>query len=161
MSVIHINIGSNTGDRAAQIERAVAALSERIDPDGNAHIRLAPIEESEPWGFKSGNRFLNLGVMIESPAEVDPLTLLDALQTVEREIADSPHRNPDGSYADRPIDIDLIAVDDKVIDTPRLKLPHPRMHLRQFVLEPIKYLDPGWRHPLNGLTVEEMLKKVR
>ena len=160
MSVIHINIGSNTGDRAAQIERAVAALSERIDPDGRAQISLAPIVESEAWGFESENSFLNLGLIIESPDDLDPLALLDILQSVEKDIADVPHRNPDGSYADRPIDIDLIAVDDNVIDTERLKLPHPRMHLRPFVLEPIKFLDPDWRHPLSGLTADEMLKKV-
>lgn len=160
MSVIHINIGSNTGDRAALIERAVAALSERIDPAGRAQISLAPIEESEAWGFESDNRFLNLGVMIESPDDFDPLALLDLLQSVEKEIADVPHRNPDGSYADRPIDIDLIAVDDKVVDEARLKLPHPRMHLRSFVLEPIKFLDPDWRHPIIGLTADEMLKRV-
>lgn len=160
MSVIHINIGSNTGDRAALIERAVAALSERIDPAGRAQISLAPIEESEAWGFESDNRFLNLGVMIESPDDFDPLALLDLLQSVEKEIADVPHRNPDGSYADRPIDIDLIAVDDKVVDEARLKLPHPRMHLRPFVLEPIKFLDPDWRHPIIGLTADEMLKRV-
>lgn len=160
MSVIHINIGSNTGDRAALIERAVAALSERIDPAGRAQISLAPIEESEAWGFESDNRFLNLGVMIESPDDFDPLALLDLLQSVEKDIADVPHRNPDGSYADRPIDIDLIAVDDKVVDEARLKLPHPRMHLRPFVLEPIKFLDPDWRHPIIGLTADEMLKRV-
>lgn len=160
MSVIHINIGSNTGDRAALIERAVAALSERIDPAGRAQISLAPIEESEAWGFESDNRFLNLGVMIESPDDFDPMALLDLLQSVEKDIADVPHRNPDGSYADRPIDIDLIAVDDKVVDEARLKLPHPLMHLRPFVLEPIKFLDPDWRHPISDLNADEMLKRV-
>ena len=161
MSIIQINIGSNKGDRAAQIERAVAAVCQRVDPGQCAKISLAPIVESEPWGFESENSFLNLGLMIESPDDVDPFELLDIIQSVEREIADEPHRNPDGSYADRPIDIDLISVDDKIVDSPRLQLPHPRMHLRVFVLEPIKFLDPAWRHPVTGLTAEEMLRKVR
>ena len=68
MSRIHVNIGSNTGDRAALIERAVAALAVRLDPDGNAEIRLAPLIESEAWGFSSDNRFLNLGLMVDVPA---------------------------------------------------------------------------------------------
>lgn len=160
MSRIHLNIGSNIGDRAALIERAVAALCERLDPDGNADIRLAPIIESEPWGFESDNRFLNLGLMIDTPADVNPHEILNCLQDVEREIADSPHRHADGSYADRPIDIDLIAIDDKTVDTPALQLPHPRMHQRDFVLKPMADLDPHWRHPILGKTAEELLEEL-
>ncbi len=160
MSRIHVNIGSNIGDRAALIERAVAALCEHLDPEGTAEIRLAPIVESEPWGFESDNRFLNLGVMIDTADDVNPHEILNCLQAVEREIADCPHRKADGSYADRPIDIDLIAIDDMMIDTPALRLPHPRMHLRGFVLQPIAYLDPYWRHPESGKTAREMLKEL-
>ena len=158
MPHIHINIGSNTGDRAAQIERAVAALCARLDPDCRAEIRLAPIEESEPWGYESANRFLNLGLMIDTPDDVDPHCVLDELQAAEREVCDAPHRNADGSYPERPIDIDLIAIDDMIVDSPRLQLPHPRMHLRDFVLRPMAALDPAWRHPVSGLTCEELLK---
>ena len=160
MAKIHINIGSNTGDRAAQIERAVAALCERLDPSCRAEIRLAPIEESEPWGFEAANKFLNLGLMVDMPGDADAFAVLDALQAVEREIADVPHRNSDGSYADRPIDLDLIAVDDRVIDTERLQLPHPRMHLRDFVLRPVAALEPDWRHPLTGMTAGQMLSSL-
>ncbi len=161
MSRVHINIGSNTGDRAAQIERAVAALCARLDPDCRAEIRLAPIVESEPWGYDSPNPFLNLGLMIDTPDAVDPHAVLDALQAAEREVSDAPHRNADGSYADRPIDIDLIAVDDMVVDSPRLQLPHPRMHLRDFVLRPLAALDPDWRHPISGLKAKMMSEKLR
>ena len=150
MSRIHVNIGSNTGDRAALIERAVAALAVRLDPDGNAEIRLAPLIESEAWGFSSDNRFLNLGLMVDVPGDTDPETILLSLQATEQEISDAPHRQADGSYADRAVDIDLIAVDDKVVDTPEL-------HLRRFVLEPMAALDPSWRHPIFGLTAPEML----
>ncbi|MDE5568610.1 MAG: 2-amino-4-hydroxy-6-hydroxymethyldihydropteridine diphosphokinase [Muribaculaceae bacterium] len=160
MAKIHINIGSNTGDRAAQIERAVAALCERLDPSCRAEIRLAPIEESEPWGFESANKFLNLGLMVDMPGDVEPFAVLDVLQTVENDISDAPHRNADGSYADRPIDIDLIAIDDRVIDTPHLQLPHPRMHLRDFILRPVAALDPSWRHPLTGMTTGQMLSEL-
>lgn len=160
MPHVHINIGSNQGDRAAQIERAVAALSRRLDPAGRALITLAPVEESEPWGFCSDHPFLNLGLMADLPGDPDPRELLDILRSVEREIADAPHRHADGSYADRPIDIDLIAIDDKVVNTPDLTLPHPRMHLRPFVLRPLAVLDPGWRHPLTGLTAGDMLARL-
>ena len=160
MSKIHINIGSNIGDRAALIECAVAALSESLDPDNRCVIRLAPLIESAPRGYESTNRFLNLGLMIETPGDETPESILKTLQTVERRISDTPHRNTDGSYADRPIDIDLIAVDDKIIDTPSLQLPHPRMHMRDFVLKPIADLDPYWLHPLTGKTAKQMLDSL-
>ncbi len=160
MPHIHINIGSNKGDRAALIERAVAALCRRIDPQGRARVTLSPIEESEPWGFESDNSFLNLGLMIDIADSVYPHRLLSDLQAVEMEIDASPHRHSDGSYADRSIDIDLIAVGDMVVDDGCLQLPHPRMHLRDFVLRPISILDPAWRHPLVRLTASELLREL-
>ncbi len=162
MAKIHINIGSNIGDRASLIESAVAAVAERIDPDGRALIRLSPVIESEPWGYDSDRMFYNLGLMIETPAgeSVDAKKLLDDLLDVEAQIASAPHRTPDGAYADRPIDIDLIAVDDMIIDIPHLQLPHPRMHLRAFVLQPVATLDPQWRHPETGLTAAEMMAQL-
>lgn len=160
MSTVHINIGSNLGDRAALIERAVAALSERIDPDCEAEIRLAPVVESEPWGFESGNRFLNLGLMIKSSRDEDPYEILAMLQATEKEIDGHSHRDDDGGYIDRAIDIDLIAVDDKIIDSPTLQLPHPRMDKRDFVLRPIASLDPDWRHPLTNKTAQEMIDEL-
>lgn len=161
MSKLHINIGSNKGDRAALIERAVALLVNRLDPHCLGEARLAGIIESEPWGFESSNRFLNLGVMLDLPgAEVEPHKLLQELRAVEKELSGASHRNADGSYADREIDIDLIAVDDLVVDDGQLTLPHPRMQLRKFVLEPFAELDPDWRHPLMGLSAKEMLEKL-
>lgn len=151
MATAYINIGSNLGDRAALIERAVAALEAAL----GVVARRAPVVESPPWGFDSPNRFLNLGIAVET--SLPPLELLDLVRAVERDIDASPHRTPDGLYADRTIDIDLIAVDDVVMESERLTLPHPRMHQRRFVLEPMARLAPVWRHPLSGLTAAEML----
>ncbi len=145
---IHINIGSNIGDRAAHIERAVALIAARIDPECKAEITLAPIVHSLPAGFESSNDFLNLGLMIDTQETLDPFDILHKLQQIEREISTVPHRNADGSYCDREIDIDLIAIDDLVVETPELTLPHPRLGERPFVFEPLKYLDPDWKHPL-------------
>lgn len=164
MPRIHINIGSNKGDRAALIERAVALIASRIDSGGNADIRLAPIIESEPWGYDSPHPYLNLGLMIDMPHDVmqtTPEGLLDELLKIEHEISAAPHRDASGGYCDRQIDIDLIAVGDTVTDTARLTLPHPRMSLRPFVLEPVACLDPAWRHPLTGKTAAEMLAEIR
>ncbi len=150
----YVNIGSNIGDRHAHIERAVTAISGIAD---GAVRRSDPIE-SEPWGYASEHPYINLGIAFET--SLPPAELHAALQTIQRDIDPAPHRQPDGTYADRRIDIDLIAVDDIVIDTPELTLPHPRMHKRQFVLLPMVQLAPGWNHPIYGVTPARLLARL-
>lgn len=159
---IHINIGSNSGCRHALIERAVAAVSFGIP----GRLTRSEIIETAPWGFESPNPFLNIGLMIEldipvgTDLEAFAHTLLHRLQAIEKSIDSSPHRDAAGAYIDRAIDIDLIAVGDLVIATPELILPHPRMHMRDFVLRPLAALDPSWVHPLFGLAVSQLLSDL-
>lgn len=173
---IHINIGSNSGHREALIERAVAAVRSAF-PD--ADVRCSEIIETSPWGFDSPNSFLNVGVMISlhswtQSASVGAhfnvsatdrtgfaLAVLRKLLDIQSNIDPSPHRDSAGAYIDRAIDIDLIAIDDWVIDHPDLTLPHPRMHLRDFVLIPLNQFVPKWRHPLTGKTPEEMIAELK
>lgn len=141
----HINIGSNLGDSRLIIERAVAEIFLLSEGD----CQRSSIIESEPWGFESSHSFLNIGVEIETSLNLDEL--LNHLQTIERGISSASHRNEDGSYRDRLIDIDLIFVAERQPDgslvglpyhSPRLTLPHPRAHQRDFVINPIKQLHP-------------------
>lgn len=158
MFKIHLNIGSNQGCRRDNIERA-APLVERLDEIVSS--RRSELVESEPWGYESDSRYLNVGMLVEST--VTPDRLLDRLQTIQQSIDPVRHRNADGSYADRVLDIDIIAAYDAVsgepfvCETETLTLPHPRMHLRCFVLLPLATLDPHWHHPLLGLTAEQLL----
>ncbi len=139
MSRIHINIGSNQGDRRALIGQAVALLSRQLAP---ARLLLSSYIESEPWGYESPHPFLNLGVLVITATEVEPHDVLAATQAVERVVGHgAPHRHPDGTYCDRPIDIDIIDIDHLHIDTPQLTLPHPRAHLRPFVTVPMAELE--------------------
>jgi len=147
----HINIGSNLGDSPALIGRAVAGIAILSD----TAVRLSTMVESEPWGFASQHRFLNIGVEIET--SLRPEQLLEKLQKIERSISPASHRTASGDYADRYIDIDLICMEQTVTDTPALTLPHPRMHLRRFVLRPLNELSPGWIHPLLLKTPGQML----
>ncbi|MDE7376116.1 MAG: 2-amino-4-hydroxy-6-hydroxymethyldihydropteridine diphosphokinase, partial [Muribaculaceae bacterium] len=110
----YLNIGSNLGDRLALIEQAVALLRKALPDCG---IRLSDYIETEPWGYESTNRFLNLGVAIDGYGGT-PLDLLALTQAVERQVADAPHRHADGTYRDRPIDIDIIAIDGVALSTP-------------------------------------------
>lgn len=156
---IHLNIGSNNGDRRRDfIRRAVAAIStpsflERIGTD--ASVQCSDFVDSAPWGYDSDKVFSNIGVLItghrRAPWTQDELlAFLDAVQAVERSISSVPHRNADGTYRDRDLDIDIIAVDSIVLQHPRLQLPHPHMAQRDFVLRPLLQLDPGWLHPATG-----------
>ena len=145
---IHLNIGSNLGDRPALISRAVALLREAF-PEG--HFRVSEPVESEPWGFVSENTFVNVGVAIDVDGDVDPEKVLGITQGVEKAISPASHRKPDGTYADRLVDVDIIAIDPAPgrtleYQSPTLVLPHPRARLRAFVLAPLRSLCPG--HPL-------------
>ncbi len=143
------------GNREALIEQAVA----HIEFLCKSNAAKAPIIESEPWGFDSQHTFLNLGISIET--NIDPLSLITLLLDIEKSISSASHRDENGNYIDRLIDIDLIAVDDLVIDTPLLQLPHPRMHLRDFVLIPMLHLNPSWKHPLLNKTIPQLLNELK
>lgn len=150
MSTAYINIGSNKGDRLSIIGRAVAAISTT-----GSGMRVSSPVESEPWGYDSPHPFINVGIAIEIDSSA--ADYLKTLRQIEHSISTDAHRNPDGTYRDRTLDIDLIAVDDLIIDTDTLTLPHPRMHLRPFVLIPMAELAPSWLHPILRLTSGRLL----
>ena len=148
----YLNIGSNIGDRRDNLYRAVVALAA-----GTSGCAVSSIVESEPWGFESENRFMNLGVWLES--DLSPHAMLDRIHDIERRLGSASHRDGQGNYIDRLVDIDIMAIDDLVIDTPSLQVPHPHLHERDFFILPLQQLAPGWRHPVTGLTLAQMLEK--
>lgn len=144
---VHINIGSNLGDRENNLRRAVASLRQLAVDDSS--VRVSDVVVSPPWGFDSDNEFMNIGMSFDTL--LTPTQLLAATQRIERTISTAFHRASDGSYIDRLIDIDLIAACTITeasatalikINTTALTLPHPRTHLRPFVLTPLKHIDP-------------------
>ena len=161
---LYLNIGSNSGDRRALIGRAVAAVVMALGP-----ARMSRPFRSAPGGFSSSSEFLNIGLEIDisdtSFSAMDVCgacrAILACLKKIEKDISDMPHRNPDGSYRDREIDIDMIALDGCVVDSPDIIVPHPRMDIREFVLVPMAGLAPGWMHPVSGLTPVQMLEKLQ
>ena len=141
MALAFVNIGSNIGSRKQLILGAVEGINREF-----GICCLSSFIESEPWGFNSENRFLNLGVSFHT--ELNPDQLLAVLQNIERTISTLAHRDSDGNYQDREIDIDIMAIDDIVFDSDRLVIPHPHLMDREFFLKPMFELSPGWRHPL-------------
>lgn len=148
-----INIGSNLGNRRLNLSRAVAEIEKVV-----GFFELSHTLETHPWGYVSPNAFLNVGMSFQT--DLSPEELLDALQEVEGKLCSSPHRKADGGYADREVDIDIVALDELIIDTPRLKVPHPMLPERVFFLQPMAELAPGWRHPATSLTAAEMLSRL-
>lgn len=149
----YLNIGSNMGDRRDNLYRAVVALTAGTSGSVTSHV-----VESEPWGFDSDNRFMNIGLWFNS--DLDPHMMLDRIHDIERRLGSATHRDGDGNYIDRLVDIDIVAIDDKVIDTPTLQVPHPHLAERDFFLRPMMELAPNWVHPVKGLTAAQMLSRL-
>ena len=137
-----VGLGSNLGEREATIRAALAALG------GDRDITVAAVSalrETDPVGFVEQPRFLNGAVVLETT--LDPRLLLERLLAVER-----AHGRVRGGRAlgPRTLDLDLLVYDDRVIDEPGLTVPHPRLHERRFVLEPLAELDPELVVPGRG-----------
>ena len=108
---------------------------------------------TEPWGYQSENLFLNQGVSLET--DLEPHTLLKSLQQIEKEVGRLPATS--SHYIDRPLDIDLLFYDERIISDDLLTLPHPKLHLRQFVLVPLIEIAPLLLHPLLHQTMEQLI----
>lgn len=132
MRRVYVNIGSNLGDRMAYISRAVTLISQLAE---SGSMLVSEPFESEPWGFESANSFINVGVSFLSAST--PVELLKELLHIQATISPLSHRTEAGGYADRLIDIDLIAIEGVRMDTQELTLPHPRAQLRDFVMKPL------------------------
>ena len=127
---IYLNIGTNIGDRHENIKRAVSAIEHTLQ----CKAVICDVITTMPWGYKSDNFFCNQGIMIEK--EIEPLALLDTLQRIEKELGSAAHRDADGNYMDRLIDIDIMDIDGVKMKSKRLTLPHPHLYERPFFLMP-------------------------
>ena len=153
MPLLYISLGANTGSRAATLRLALEALDRRL----GRRVGCSSFYETEPVGFASPHKFLNAAAAYET--ELTPRQLLRVTQEVERQLGRTS-KSRDGRYADRPIDIDLLMLGDAVVDEPGLRLPHPAMAGRRFVLEPLAEIAPGAVHPVEGVTVAELLRRL-
>lgn len=148
---VYFGLGTNLGEKEHNLHLAVRKMEERV----GRVVSLSAFYATAPWGFSSEHTFLNAAACVET--QLPPLSVLRLTQEIEREIGRT-HKSVDGVYSDRLIDIDLLLCDDRVMDTPDLKLPHPLMHERRFVLEPLAEIAPDLVHPVLKKKIRELLK---
>jgi 2-amino-4-hydroxy-6-hydroxymethyldihydropteridine diphosphokinase len=150
MKTAYLSLGSNLSDRETNLRRALHLLA---SPD--LHIkRTSAFYETEPQDLPHQPWFLNLVVEIETT--VFPLQLLARTQKIEKDLG----RRRVVPKGPRTIDIDILLFGNFAIDNAKLTVPHPRMHQRRFVLEPLAELAPDLRHPISRRTIREMLNET-
>lgn len=131
MHNLYLSLGSNLGNRNDILHRALALIDERV---GSVY-RVSSFIETEPWGFESEHTFLNAACLVHTM--FNPRRCMEETQLIER-LLGRESKTSNGEYRDRIIDIDLLMYDDLQIDEPDLKLPHPYMHEREFVMKPLR-----------------------
>ena len=128
--IAYLSLGTNLGDKRKNIAEAIQNIGELV---GDV-VRQSALYETEPWGFRSDNRFVNAAVCVDT--QLSPRRLLEVTQRIEREMGRTL-KSDGGEYHDRIIDIDILLYGDLHIDEPDLKIPHPLMHERDFVMTPL------------------------
>ena len=131
MSRLYLGLGSNLGNREANIRQAIDLIGERV----GKVVRTSSFIETEPWGFNSEHRFINAVCLEET--ELQPLECLHETQRIERQLG-RKRKSRKGIYHDRPIDIDLLLYDDVHLESRELTLPHPHIEERDFVRIPLE-----------------------
>lgn len=152
MSIAYIGLGSNLNDRAKNLNKAINMIEESSDID---ILRRSRIYQTEPVGPKDQPYFLNMALEIKTA--LSSLELIDFLQSVERKMG----RQRKKKSGPRKIDLDLLLYDDQVKNTAKLSLPHPRMHLRKFVLIPLVEIAKDKIHPTFKKTMAKLLEDLK
>jgi 2-amino-4-hydroxy-6-hydroxymethyldihydropteridine diphosphokinase len=143
MTKVYLGLGTNLGDREANLRRAVRLIGERV----GTVLRQSSHIETEPWGFESEHKFLNAVILCET--DKTPREVLRLTQQIERDMGrKSKSQRPSSTvhrptYTDRPIDIDILLYDNLTVDEPDLKIPHPLMYERDFVMIPLREIREG------------------
>lgn len=142
-------LGSNIDNRFDLLASASSLIIAQIGP----LVAASSIYESDPWGYDSKNPFLNQAVLIKT--NFSPEKVLKTCLSIEAKLGRKRLKNK--AYADRNIDIDILLYEELIICTDNLEIPHPRMHLRRFCMEPLAEIAPNWVVPTIQKTTSQVL----
>lgn len=145
-------LGGNVGDVHDTFRKAEAAITERC---GTIRSRSRD-HTTEPWGFQDDRLFLNRALIVDT--QLTPRALLDTCLSIEKELGRV--RDGSGAYTARTLDIDILFLEDRTINEPGLRVPHPRMHERAFALAPAADIAPGLVHPVLQRNILDLLNDV-
>lgn len=149
MHEVFLGLGANVGDKKKNLEKAIELLSEKI-----INIQSSKFYETEPWGYKEQDNFLNAA--IRGKTSLLPIELLKFVKDVETRVG----RIERFKWGPREIDIDILFYDDLIYKDSDLQIPHPRLHKRDFVLKPLIDLDPNFVHPIFKRTIRHIRSMV-
>ena len=154
MNVVYLGLGSNLGDKDSNIRRAITNINECI----GEVTSLSSIHETKPVGFVSDNLFANAACCVKTI--LSPSQILDITQEIETEMG-RRSKSDNEVYTDRIIDIDILMYNDEIIVSPKLTLPHPYLHKRTFVLDPLSEIADNVYHPVLKKTIMALKNELR
>lgn len=152
MATVYLGLGTNLGNKEANLRTAIYKLQERI----GKQVSLSSFYETAPWGFESDHSFLNAAIGLET--NLSPIEILHITQEIEKELGRTK-KSINGSYSDRLIDIDILLYDTLVLQTPELTIPHPLMTERDFVMKPLIEIAGNVIHPTRQKTLSELYQE--
>ena len=142
-------MGSNLGDRYANLQRAVDELQKFLTVTA-----VSPVYSTEPWGDVDQPAFLN--ICVAAVGSLSPYDLLALIKKAEQDLGRTPSRH----WGPRLIDIDILFYDDLILNDEKLIIPHPHIAERSFVLAPLAVIIPNFKHPQTGMSIQEMLDRI-
>lgn len=151
MAIVYLGIGSNLGRREENCLKALKAIEEK----GMKVKKQSLLYETEPWGVREQPDFINMAIEVET--DLPPDKLLQIVKEIEKEMG----RTETYKWGPRIIDIDILLYDDLIYETSDLKIPHPFMHERDFVLRPLSEIAPDKVHPVLNKTISELLQNLQ